>query len=103
MKKILIGILFCFLLSLSLYATEPEFIVESNSNHSFGRYYGTVKRTYVNKDNMILLYYDTHISDDTLNLAQQNHDTNLTRKDAAAFNIDENPQFAKFLYATLLT
>ncbi|WP_444946657.1 hypothetical protein ACJJIP_08515 [Microbulbifer sp. VTAC004] len=62
------------------------------------QYIGKVERIYVNKDNLILLYFDTPVA---LNIPES-AGLSAVYDFAAAFAADENPEFAKMFYSTAL-
>jgi hypothetical protein len=103
MKKILfLTVLSAMLLSGGiLFAGEPTF--QYSGDECYGSYTGKVAYAYVNKHNWFLLYFDTSISASTLTYAQTHFDSNITNRGAAIFLMNENPEFAKYLYATMLT
>ncbi len=102
MKKITLVVMAVLFISLSVYGNEPTFNI-NGGNTPFAEYYGTVKSCYVNNHDEIILYFDTAISEDNLTLAQSSYSENLTQRYAALFQISTNPDFAKYLYATMLT
>ncbi len=61
-------------------------------------YKGKVDSIYVNASNFILLYFDTPVALDVPNVAGYS----ITRGEAAAFKIDNNPEFANYFYSTAL-
>ncbi len=70
-------------------------------NHSSGpycRYQGKVQNIYINTGNTILIYFDTPLDP---NVASGVGLT-ITQPSAAAFDLDENPEFAKLFYSTAL-
>ncbi len=101
MKKITLVVMAVLFISLSVYGDEPIFKIDGG-NAPFADYYGTVRSCYVNNQNCIILYFDTAISEDNLILAQSSYNKDLTHKEAALFKISTNPDFAKYLYATML-
>ena len=64
------------------------------------QYIGAVSTVYVNDANQILLYFDTPLD---LSLPSGVGITGVTQNFAAAYLISDNTEFAKMLYATMLS
>lgn len=84
-------------LSANTFAAPPK--CYSNHGGGYCQYTGKVSRIYINRWNMILLYFDTPIA------ASEPAKAGFTikKRSAAAFNVKENPEFAKLFYSTALT
>jgi hypothetical protein len=82
----------------SLNAAAPVCKLDS-SGSPYCQYSGKVKRVYINSGGLILIYFDTD-----LNLNEAN-DIGLSPSygNATAFQLSDNPDFAKLFYSTALS
>ncbi len=62
------------------------------------QYYGKVSRIYINSGNIILVYFEQEI--DVAEAADCG--IGITNGSAAAYKVDNNPEFAKLFYSTAL-
>lgn len=70
-----------------------------SSHGGYCQYSGKVKKIYINRSNIILLYFDTPIAASEPAKAS----FRITNRSATAYKLDDNPEFAKLFYATALT
>lgn len=70
----------------------------SASSGGYCAYTGKVSRIYVNSGNLILLYFDAAVALDVPTVAGYT----ISNGAAAAYIIDDNPEFAKTFYSTAL-
>lgn len=69
-----------------------------NNGSSYCNFVGKIKHVYVNEANLILIYFDEGI--ETSELASFGF--NASNGQAAAYAMQDNMEFAKMLYATVL-
>lgn len=70
-----------------------------NSSHGgYCQYNGKVRQIYVNKGNLILIYFDEAMDEGEWDKAG----FSASQRTAAAIKIDDNPEFAKLFYSTAL-
>jgi hypothetical protein len=85
-----------FVISVPLFASTPTCHEYPGGNYCV--YSGVVQSIYVNASNTILLYFDNAVDVSI----PQSFGINVTRGNAAAIAIGDNPEFAKFFYSTAL-
>lgn len=95
MKKLTLLLVAC-LLPLSLLAATPT--CHNHSGGSYCKYFGPVSKIYVNESNLILIYFDSAISVSDANA----YGMSINKGVAAAYSIQDNPDFANYLYSTVL-
>ncbi|WP_299004916.1 hypothetical protein [uncultured Shewanella sp.] len=95
MKYLFSSIILLTMLNLNALAAEPTC---HSGNPPYCKYIGKVNRIYVNADNLMLLYFDTDLPSEVADSAGYN----VSKYSAAAFSVDQNPEFAKMLYSTAL-
>ncbi len=92
-----LGLVLAILLSSNAaLAAKPTCSVASSG---YCQYIGPVRQVYVNSGNLILLTFDVGIDPADAAIAG----FTPSRGDAAAYPVDENPEFGKLLYSTMLT
>jgi len=84
------------LYSFSSFAAQP--ICNTHASGNYCTYTGIVSKVYVNSSNMILMYFEQPVDINTAN----SFGMNIVHGEAAAFLIDNNPEFAKLSYSTIL-
>lgn len=99
--KIVIAVVVAF----SLLAAEPILAGEPTCQlyqgaNPYCQYTGLVQRAYVNESGVILLYFDTALD---LSSPSDVGITGVTQAAAAAYHYDDNPEYAKLLYASILS
>ncbi len=67
---------------------------------AYCQYTGKVSRAYVNESNQILMYFEQSID---LALPAAVGITGITKNQAGTYYISNNPDFAEYLYSTLVT
>lgn len=82
-------------LSADTFAVAPKCY---STHGGYCQYTGKVKRIYINRWNTILLYFDKPIAASEPVKAG----FSIKSRSAAAFNVKENPEFAKLFYSTAL-
>ena len=82
-------------LSANTFAAAPKCY---SSPGGYCQYTGKVKQIYINRWNLILLYFDTPIA--ASEPAKAGYSIN--NRSAAAFPVKESPEFAKLFYSTAL-
>ncbi len=82
----------------NLFAAAPKCQL-SSSNTPYCSYTGKVQRIYINSGNIILIYFDTPVD---INVPKE-FGYNVSKGAAAAYKVDDNPEFAKLFYSTALT
>ncbi len=70
----------------------------THSSGPYCSYQGKVSRIYINTGNTILIYFDTLLDAN----AASGVGFTVTQRSAAAFDLNENPEFAKIFYSTAL-
>lgn len=97
MKYLMMSISFItlMLISSSVYANQPQC---HSSSGGYCSYEGKVKRVYVRSDNLMLMYFENSIPVENATVAGLSINSGV----AGAYKINENPDFAKMLYSTLL-
>lgn len=70
----------------------------SNNGSPYCQYTGKVERIYINDSNLVLIYFDNSVSLDV----PASVGYSVSNGYAAAFDVDENPEFAKMFYSTAL-
>ncbi|MCO7224251.1 hypothetical protein [Pleionea sp. CnH1-48] len=93
MKKLIASAL--LLLQASAYANKPTC---HSSNGGYCSYTGEVARIYVNKSNLILMYFDTLMDVDEWEKAG----LSARQTDATIVSLSDSPEFAKLFYSTAL-
>lgn len=73
---------------------------DENGGSPYCRYIGKVEMAYINDDGQILVYFDTPLDS---NLPASVGISGVSRTNAAVFDFDSNPDFAKLLYASVLS
>ena len=81
-----------------LYAGPPQCATQS-SGATYCSYYGKVERIYVNNGSLILLYFEQPFAQETLD----QYGFSAISREATAFYIPDNPEFAQFFYSTALS
>ena len=94
-KQALIILALLMALSANTFAAAPKCY---SSHGGYCQYTGKVQRIYINRWNMILLYFDTPIAASEPAKAGYS----ISQRNAAAFRVDEKPEFAKLFYSTAL-
>ena len=89
-------ILLLTLASGNAYSASP--VCHTHPSGNYCSYTGLVNKIYINKDGVILLYFDTPIDVGAAN----SFDMNITNGGATAYRLNDNPEFAKLLYSTAL-
>jgi hypothetical protein len=80
----------------SSFADQPT--CHPHSGGAYCQYSGKVDRLYVNAGNLILLYFDTPL----VKADAESNGINVSSIDAAAININDNPEFSNLFYSTAL-
>lgn len=70
----------------------------SPNYNGYCSYTGTVNRIYINSGNLILIYFDEPISQSEPEKAG----LSVTETSAAAYKVNDNPEFAQLFYSTAL-
>lgn len=95
MKKLIILIVL-LVTSGVCFAVAPT--CHSNGATNYCKYYGKVSSIYINSGNIILIYFENAID---VSVASS-FGFNISHGEAAAFNVSDNPDFAKLFYSTAL-
>ena len=82
-------------LSANTFAAAPKCY---SSHGGYCQYRGKVSQIYINRYNLILLYFDTAIAASEPAKAG----FSINNRSAAAYAVKENPEFAKLFYSTAL-
>ena len=97
-------IIIAILISFSLLAIRPALAgqptCQQNQGSPYCQYIGAVEQAYINEDGVILLYFDTALD---LTSPSSVGITGVTRDAAAAYKFDDDPEYAKLLYASILS
>ena len=72
----------------------------AHSTGPYCRYEGHVSSVYINDGNIILLYFDTAMESSA---PASVGISGVSQYSAAAYRLDDNPEYAKLLYASMLT
>ena len=100
MKIVIAVVVTIFLLPTKLaFASEPTCQLYQGAN-PYCQYTGLIQRAYVNESGVILLYFDTALD---LSSPSAVGITGVTQAAAAAYHYDDNPEYAKLLYASILS
>lgn len=95
MKSIILFISLFSVVSFSSIAAKPTC---SPNYNGYCSYTGTVARIYINSGNLILIYFD-----EPINLSEPSKaGLSITEASAAAYKVNDNPEFAKLFYSTAL-
>lgn len=94
MHKLTVAVLF-LLLSSNAFSGMPSC---SSASGGYCHYKGKVADIYINSGNIILLYFDTAMPPENAGVAG----FSITNGAAAAYNMSDNPDFAKLFYSTAL-
>ncbi len=81
-----------------LFAGEP--FCDPYNGNPYCQYTGKVQQAYVNSGGMILLYFDTNVNPGAPASAGI---SGVSIFSAASYQFNDNPEFARMLYSTLLT
>lgn len=95
MKKILSLLSIICTISFPALAAKPTC---SPNYNGYWSYAGTVDRIYINSGNLILIYFDEPIEISEASKAG----LSITETSAAAYKVNDNPEFAKLFYSTAL-
>ena len=95
MKKILSLLSIICTISFPSLAAKPTC---SPNYNGYCSYTGTVDRIYINSGNLILIYFDERIEISEASKAG----LSITETSAAAYKVNDNPEFAKLFYSTAL-
>ncbi|GAA0340473.1 hypothetical protein GCM10009092_01210 [Bowmanella denitrificans] len=79
--------------------TNAEQPTCSSDHGGYCEYKGLVQKIYVNDGNLILIYFDTPVPLEV----PASIGLNISKGQAAAFKIDNNPEFARLFYSTALS
>lgn len=95
MKKVLSLLSIICTISFPSLAAKPTC---SPNYNGYCSYTGTVARIYINSGNLILIYFD-----EPVNLSEPSKaGLSITETSAAAYKVNDNPEFAKLFYSTAL-
>ncbi|WP_105900741.1 hypothetical protein [Vibrio gangliei] len=96
MLKIIMLIIITISLSIKSFAAN---LACSDNLGGFCTYTGKIERVYVNDNNLILIYFESPLSSSEVSKSG----LNVTKYEAAAYKLTDNPDFAKLFYSTALT
>lgn len=95
MKKFLIVPMVLAMCAVNAFAGAPTCSANSGGYCS---YTGAVEKIYVNSGGLILLYFDTSVTNEETSKAG----ITISNGGAAAYLIDSNPDFSSYFYSTAL-
>ncbi|SIO20894.1 hypothetical protein SAMN02745824_3359 [Parasphingorhabdus marina DSM 22363] len=96
--KALLGMI--ALVALPGVANAQSFSCAGSGAGAYCQYTGKVARAYINDGNLILMYFEQPIN---TNLPAAVGITGITQAAAGAYYTPNNPEFAEYLYSTIVT